>query len=83
MELWDAYDRNLKKIEGITLIRGEESSIPKGTGCGTESILYNAGQALLQYKIQRDKTRYLYILSCFQGLTAGMRRGLFLSEPVG
>ena len=30
MELWDAYDRNFKKIEGITLIRGEESSIPKG-----------------------------------------------------
>ena len=29
MELWDAYDRNFKKIEGITLIRGEESSIPK------------------------------------------------------
>ena len=30
MELWDAYDRNFKKIEGITLIRGEESIIPKG-----------------------------------------------------
>ncbi len=29
-----------------------------------------AGQALLQYKIQRDKSRYLYILSGFQGLTA-------------
>ena len=30
MELWDAYDSNFKKIEGITLVRGEESSIPKG-----------------------------------------------------
>lgn len=28
MELWDAYDRNLEKIEGMTLIRGEK--IPEG-----------------------------------------------------
>lgn len=42
----------------------------------TES--WKAGQTLLQYKIQRDKSRYLYILSGFQGLTAGMRWGLFL-----
>ena len=28
MEIWDAYDRNLKKIEGMTLIRGEK--IPEG-----------------------------------------------------
>ena len=28
MELWDAYDKNLKKIEGMTLIRGEK--IPEG-----------------------------------------------------
>ena len=30
MELWDAYDRNIQKIDGMTLVRGEESSIPKG-----------------------------------------------------
>lgn len=28
MELWDAYDRGLNKIEGVTLVRGEE--IPEG-----------------------------------------------------
>ena len=31
MEIWDAYDANFEKIEGVTLIRGEEASIPKGT----------------------------------------------------
>ena len=30
MELWDAYDRDFNKIEGVTLVRGEEASIPKG-----------------------------------------------------
>ncbi len=30
MEYWDAYDSGLKIIEGMTLIRGEESSIPAG-----------------------------------------------------
>ena len=28
MELWDAYDEKLNKIEGVTLIRGE--TIPEG-----------------------------------------------------
>ncbi len=28
MELWDAYDKNFNKIDGITLIRGEP--IPDG-----------------------------------------------------
>lgn len=28
MELWDAYDQDFNKIDGITLLRGEE--IPKG-----------------------------------------------------
>ena len=28
MEIWDAYDRNLEKIEGMTLIRG--GKIPEG-----------------------------------------------------
>ena len=30
MELWDAYDSGLKIIEGMTLVRGEEKSIPAG-----------------------------------------------------
>lgn len=30
MELWDAYDGNIQKIDGMTLVRGEESSIPEG-----------------------------------------------------
>lgn len=28
MELWDAYDANFNKIEGVTLVRGEEPSFP-------------------------------------------------------
>ena len=28
MEIWDAYDENLNKIEGVTLVRGEP--IPDG-----------------------------------------------------
>lgn len=28
MELWDAYDRDFKKIQGVTLVRGE--AIPEG-----------------------------------------------------
>ena len=30
MELWDAYNSNFEKIEGMTLIRGEEDKIPNG-----------------------------------------------------
>ena len=30
MELWDAYDSEMKVIEGMTLVRGEEASIPAG-----------------------------------------------------
>jgi len=30
MELWDAYNSNFEKIEGLTLVRGEESKIPAG-----------------------------------------------------
>ena len=30
MEKWDAYDSNFKKIDGKTLIRGEEKDIPDG-----------------------------------------------------
>ncbi len=30
MEIWDAYNSDFEIIEGVTLIRGEEASIPKG-----------------------------------------------------
>ncbi len=30
MELWDAYDENFRKIEGMTLVRGQEKDIPQG-----------------------------------------------------
>ncbi|MBQ5316630.1 MAG: NUDIX hydrolase [Oscillospiraceae bacterium] len=30
MEIWDAYNSRFEMIDGMTLIRGEESSIPKG-----------------------------------------------------
>ena len=30
MEIWDAYDENYNIIEGMTLVRGEEASIPDG-----------------------------------------------------
>ncbi len=30
MELWDAYNSNFEKIEGLTLIREEEDMIPAG-----------------------------------------------------
>ena len=30
MEIWDAYDSDFNIIEGMTLIRGEENSIPDG-----------------------------------------------------
>ncbi|SEQ11895.1 NUDIX domain-containing protein [Treponema bryantii] len=30
VELWDAYNSDYEKIEGVTLIRGQEDKIPKG-----------------------------------------------------
>lgn len=30
MEIWDAYDENFNIIEGVTLVRGEEETIPEG-----------------------------------------------------
>lgn len=30
MELWDAYTADYKKIDGMTLVRGEEDKIPQG-----------------------------------------------------
>ena len=30
MELWDAYDKDFNKIDGMTLVRGKEKNIPSG-----------------------------------------------------
>lgn len=30
MEIWDAYNAGFEIIEGVTLIRGQESTIPPG-----------------------------------------------------
>ena len=30
-ELWDAYNSDFEKLPGVTLVRGEESTIPNGT----------------------------------------------------
>ena len=30
MEIWDAYDENFNIIDGMTLVRGEEETIPEG-----------------------------------------------------
>ena len=30
MELWDAYNSNFEKIEGMTLVREEQDKIPAG-----------------------------------------------------
>ena len=30
MELWDAYNSNFEKIEGLTLVREEQDKIPSG-----------------------------------------------------
>lgn len=53
MELWDAYDKNFNKIEGMALVRGEEDSIPKGVYHMVVFILvrHTDGQYLI---MQRD-----------------------------
>lgn len=30
MEIWDAYDKDLNKIDGVSLIRGEEHLMKEG-----------------------------------------------------
>ena len=56
MEKWDAYDGHLNKIEGLTLIRGEE--IPDGIFhlCCEIIVKHNDGTYLL---MQRDKRKHL------------------------
>ena len=56
MEKWDAYDGQLNKIDGLTLIRGEE--IPDGIFhlCCEIIVKHNDGTYLL---MQRDKRKHL------------------------
>ena len=55
MELWDAYDRNLEKIEGMTLIRGEK--IPEGVYHLVCDVIvrHTDGEYLL---MQRDRRKH-------------------------
>ena len=55
MEIWDAYDRNLEKIEGMTLIRGEK--IPEGVYHLVCDIIvrHTDGEYLL---MQRDSRKH-------------------------
>lgn len=56
MEKWDAYDSKLNKIEGVTLIRGEQ--IPEGSFhlCSEIIVRHTDGSYLI---MQRDKRRHL------------------------
>lgn len=56
MEKWDAYDSKLNKIDGVTLIRGEQ--IPEGYFhlCSEIIVRHTDGSYLI---MQRDKRRHL------------------------
>ena len=56
MEKWDAYDSKLNKIEGVTLIRGEQ--VPEGYFhlCSEIIVRHTDGSYLI---MQRDKRRHL------------------------
>ena len=56
MEKWDAYDSKLNKIEGVTLIRGEQ--VPEGYFhlCSEIIVRLTDGSYLI---MQRDKRRHL------------------------
>lgn len=55
MELWDAYDKDFKKIQNVTLIRGEE--IPEGVYHLVSDIIvrHTDGSYLL---MQRDRHKH-------------------------
>ena len=56
MELWDAYDRDFKKIQGVTLVRGEV--IPEGFfHLVCEIIVRHIDGSYLI--VQRDKRKHL------------------------
>ena len=59
MELWDAYNSNFEKIEGLTLIREEEDTIPDGVYHLVHHILvkHADGTYLL---MKRDPTKPAY-----------------------
>ncbi|WP_026526126.1 NUDIX hydrolase [Butyrivibrio sp. VCD2006] len=56
MELWDAYDDKLNKIDGVTLVRGEQ--IPEGCFhlCSEVIVRHKDGSYLI---VQRDKRKHL------------------------
>ena len=56
MELWDAYNRDFKKIQGVTLVRGE--AIPEGFFHLVCDIIvrHTNGNYLI---MQRDKRKHL------------------------
>ena len=56
MELWDAYDSKLNKIEGVTLVRGEQ--IPDGYFhlCSEIIVRHTDGTYLI---MQRDLRKHL------------------------
>ena len=55
MELWDAYDKDFRKIQGITLIRGE--AIPEGIfHLVCDVIVRHADGSYLL--MQRDKRKH-------------------------
>ena len=56
MELWDAYDGKLNKIDGVTLVRGEQ--IPDGQFhlCSEIIVRHKDGSYLI---MQRDKRKHL------------------------
>ncbi len=56
MEIWDAYDSKLNKIDGMTLVRGEE--IPDGYFhlCSEIIVRHTDGSYLI---MQRDKRKHL------------------------
>ena len=58
-ELWDAYDSNYQKIEGLTLIRDDEANFPEGAYHLVCEVLVRHvdGTYLL---MKRDPTKPLY-----------------------
>ena len=56
MELWDAYDRDFKKVQGVTLIRGEK--VPENYfHLVCDIIVRHADGSYLV--MQRDKRKHL------------------------
>ena len=56
MELWDAYDDKLNKIDGVTLVRGEAVSEGYFHLCSEIIVKHTDGTYLI---MQRDKRKHL------------------------